>query len=509
MDLKHAKNAKKELEQNDAKEIVWTPIRALREEWKTSIETKNSRKDQHDRIVQFISHQRELGAGDSDAEDEQEQNVDEINEQERINDEKEAQRQQLIADGIKEQQRMRQAKWEKDMQNELHLLNDLKREQVYDHKLKNPIPITECHTSVHKCDESLATMSDLNKLVAQRVPKIMLDELLTEPLLSWESKMLPKKPDLVEALCHLFRQNIGPTLAVVVEGKQLYCHSMLLGLTSAFFNDRNFSQVLYLPASKIASRSFVNIYRWMLEPINSITLTQLVELMRASQFLAIEELSKQCWRLAHDVLKTTDRVLTMYIVSQRVCVNIEKIITPYVGRVWMSYAASREFTNLEFSKVRRLLQLDNLSVNTEMEVLYTAILWLDGDWPLRQRYAVDLMRVIRFDVMPFVFLIGFDRRKDGPPAMKYLRESVKVRKFIFDGLADLRLKPDRHVGGNGSCPRDWIYDPSCPYHHGHTCNTVRYATFNEFINYLQWVQRSGNLSVNRIKRYTDNDIVCC
>ncbi|XP_064547181.1 uncharacterized protein LOC135434502 isoform X2 [Drosophila montana] len=506
-----SKRAKRELGQKDGKapETVWTPIRAIKEEWKTSIEVKKSLKDQHDRIVEFISHQRELGVTDSDADDEQDQNAAAKNEEERKNAEEETQRQQLIADGIKEQQRVRQEKWEKDMQNELHLLNDLKREQVYDHKLKNPIPITECHTGAHTCDESLATMSDLNKLVAQRVPKIYLDELLTEPLLSWESNMLPKKPDLVEELCRLFRQNIGPTLAVVVEGKQFYCHAMLLGLTSAFFNNRNFSQVLYLPASKIPSRSFVNIYRWMLEPINSVTLSQLVELMRASQFLAIEELTKQCWRLAHDVLKTTDRVLTMYIVSQRVCVNIEKIITPYVGRVWLPYAASREFSNLEFSKVRRLLQLDNLSVNTEMEVLYTAILWLNGNWPLRKRYAVDLMRVIRFDVMPFVFLIGFDRRKDGPPAMRYLRESVKVRKLIFDGLADLRLKPDRHIGGNGSCPRDWIYDPSCPYHHGHMCNTVRYATFNEFSNYLQWLQRSGYSSGNRIKRYTDNDIVCC
>lgn len=362
---------KRELKDPDLKtpDDFWTPLRAIKEEWEGEIDMNLKQDEHHERITKFIKHQTMLSEVESDTEDEGEKSVEnEQNKELYLQEEEQKLRQQLIEDGIKEQSRQRQQKWENDLSNELYLLNDLKREHVYDHKLKNPIPIAECYTGAHTCDETVATLSDLKKLVANRVPKVPLDELLIEPLLNWDIDMLPKKPNLVEELCRLFRQNIGPTLAVVIDGKQFYCHSMLLGMMSEFFNNRNFSHVLYLPGTKIPSRTFVNIYRWMLEPINSLTLTQLIELLRASQFLAIEELTKQCWRLTHDVLKTTDRILTMYTVAQRVCVNIEKIITPYVGRIWLPFASSQEFINLEFSKIRRMLQLDTLSVNSEMEV---------------------------------------------------------------------------------------------------------------------------------------------
>ncbi|KRF94217.1 uncharacterized protein LOC26528146 [Drosophila mojavensis] len=489
----------------------WTPIRAVKENWPNEGDAHLSYSQYRKRITRFVNKQIILSQLDSDSEAEREKEIEAKNVEENIFLYGDIiQRQELINEGLEEAMLQTKKLIDKAIFNEFLMVNDIKREDIYDYKLAHPIPITECNTGTHTCDETPATLEQMKERLNKTFPEIHLQEYLMDSgTIYIMDDSFEDDLELIEDLCRLFSQNIGPTLAVCVDGKQFYCHPLLLGMLSDFFNNRDFSHVLYLPGSRIQARAFVNIYRWMIEPIQSMSLRQLVELLRGAHFLAIDELCNQLWDFTHELLQDRNHIIPMYTVAQRGCITIDKLLSPYVGYVFLRYVGSTEFQKLEAHKVKRMLDADTLGVNSEIEVLYAGALWLQGNWPLRKRFTGDVISSVRFELMPFVFILSFMRARDGTPALNGIRRCPAVHKQVYDGLIAQRHNPCKLQGNTGKFPRDWIYDPSCPYHHGHSCDAWRYVSYKQFLLYIKWIQTLPGLQLENIKHYTDDDIVCC
>jgi len=62
---------------------------------------------------------------------------------------------------------------------------------------------------------------------------------------------------------------------------------------------------------------------------------------------------------------------------------------------------------------------------------------LDYDWESRKCHTLDLIKLVHFDMMPYLFLITFDRRTDGPPVLKYLSQSLAIQKLIRENIDKL------------------------------------------------------------------------
>lgn len=349
---------------------LWTPIRAIDEHWPYEGGVKLSNSEFRQRVIKFVNKQIMLSQMEPDSEEEREKEIEaKVDEENRLQYEDIVKRQDLIHEGIDEAILQIKKKRQKARFDKVEVVNDMKRGKVYNHMLAHPIPITERFTGTYTCDKSPASPEEVSKFVGKIFPitdvhAYQIDDLPDPGVFTQR----PTEADIIDELCDIFRQNIGPTLAVCVDGKQFYCHSLVFGVLSDLFNNRDFSHVLYLPGSKIQAHTFVSIYRWMIEPIQTLSLTQLVELLQGANFLAIDELNQQLWQFTHELLKDRTHIITMYTISQRACINVEKLLTPYMGYVFLRYVGSTEFLKLDLSKVKRLLELDTLNVNSEMEV---------------------------------------------------------------------------------------------------------------------------------------------
>ncbi|XP_034477295.1 uncharacterized protein LOC117783852 [Drosophila innubila] len=396
-------------------------------------------------------------------------------------------------------------KWLQKLNDDMDVLKEERREKVIGLKLMCPITEMKSRSETEFFNKPV----NLRELISLKFPQQQLEDLILPPEFPWDPQMMSTRIHYTKALFQMFRENIRPTVGVVTDSKQLYCHSMLLALISEYFHQLPSCPLIYLPPCIISSEDFVRVYRWMLEPLTNLTLRQMMELTRAAHYLKIKELHSQCWKLIFDSLKSIDKIFAVYTVAKKVCVFFEKQLSPYLIRIWLPFAGSSEFVNLDYDKIYSLFKMDMIAVNTEIEILYSLFLWLDYDWESRKCHTLDLIKLVHFDMMPYLFLITFDRRTDGPPALKFLSQSLAIQKLIRENIDKLKRKPDRYKGAINNHRRHWIYDSGCKYHHSQACNRLRFVSYDDFIEYIEFLQASGHPCGHRIKLSSDSDIACC
>ncbi|KAL7737003.1 hypothetical protein ACLKA6_008859 [Drosophila palustris] len=395
-------------------------------------------------------------------------------------------------------------KWMQKLKDDMNVLKEERREKLLGLKLMCPATEMKSRPETEFFDKPV----DLRALIALKFPQQPLEDVLLPPELPWDPQLMTTRTHIAQALFQMFRENVRPTVGVVTDSKQLYCHNILLTLISEYFHQHSSCPLIYLPPCIISSEDFVRVYRWMLEPLTNLNFRQLMELTRAAHYLKIKELHSQCWQLIFDSLKSIDKILAIYTAAKKVCVFFEKQLSPFLIRILLPFAGSKEFANLEFDKIYGLFKMDMIAVNTEIEVLYSLFLWLDFDWQSRKCHALDLVKLIHFDMMPYLFLITFDRRTDGPPVFKFVSNSLPVQKLIRENIDKLKNNPNRYKGSINNRRRYWIYDSGCKYHHSQACNRLRFVSYDEFIDYIEFLQTSGHPCGQRIKLSSDPEIVC-
>lgn len=72
--------------------------------------------------------------------------------------------------------------------------------------------------------------------------------------------------------------------------------------------------------------------------------------------------------------------------------------------------------------------------SSEIEVLMAGVRWLHGDWISRRRFAVDVMRCIRFGLISPWQLVDIKRNPDNAEILEIVNEP-EVQQMVDDGLA--------------------------------------------------------------------------
>lgn len=209
----------------------------------------------------------------------------------------------------------------------------------------------------------LSEVTELNRFVL-----CQLKSLIQDTTRAWNEVKMPTRTNYLSNMYHMICHNISPTVCVKVDDKRFHCRSMMLYSMSNYFYDCKGAMTVCLPSAMVSSRNFVNICGWMMEPLTIVTMKQLLELLRASNYLELQDLYRQCMDLINELLASNINVISVYLIARSVYPQLAFEMLPRFGHLWIPFSCSREFLELNFHELRHFVLSANIGVNSEIEV---------------------------------------------------------------------------------------------------------------------------------------------
>ncbi|XP_032293562.1 uncharacterized protein [Drosophila virilis] len=280
--------------------------------------------------------------------------------------------------------------------------------------------------------------------------------------------------------------------------RYLFCHYM-----KAFHDHSNC--FLELPSHKVSLNLMVRLYNWIIKDHNELALGSNFLLMyMMAKFLDVRYLLEQYW-YAFSIPGNKGiweaEAFHAYLPSRQLqCGDLMSIFLARIRKCFLPLVSSFEFLNLSANEVIYLLKMDMICVNSEDEMFFAAIRWLEHDWQNREQYLVHVMATLRFRMLsPWL-----------QRSIAYQPENEQIRKVGSNNIVKAMLwqaclfgeaacaykeNPDCHdnvIVGKYSQIKDverfWAYCQGVPHHHDIRCPRFRqltYGTFKLFLNRLQ------------------------
>ncbi|XP_030379627.1 uncharacterized protein LOC115627881 [Scaptodrosophila lebanonensis] len=214
--------------------------------------------------------------------------------------------------------------------------------------------------------------------------------------------------------------------------------------------------------------------------------------MVADEVLQIPELLRQLWSSLEKMeFFNEDTAFKVYLEARThpQAKILRELMLTRISRVFLCIVSSTSF--LEFSEHELVHVLKNcyLSVNSEIEIFLSVVLWLEHNWYERKSQVEHVLSGVRFSLMPTWYLSTLDRTNRCSHFARVTNMKC-VQNLLDQGLADAMA-----LRGNMShfsftkkvekpMPRDWIADPECGHHHKVHCERFVYPTYEVFKQYL-------------------------
>ncbi|KAI8033902.1 uncharacterized protein LOC128265065 [Drosophila gunungcola] len=219
----------------------------------------------------------------------------------------------------------------------------------------------------------------------------------------------------------------------------------------------------------------------------------------AEDVLQIPELLRQLWSSLEKMeFFNEDTAFTAYLEARRhpqARILCELMLTR-ISRVFLCIVSSTFFLEFTEHELTHILRNCYLSVNSEIEIFLSVLLWLEHNWFERGDCAERILAEVRFALMPTWYLSTLDRANRCRHFSRVIQISG-VQRMISQGLDDaviLKSKPGSSGAAGGPChletrgevqlERDWIADTECRHHHKRHCERFVYPTYDTFKEYL-------------------------
>ncbi|KAH8266833.1 hypothetical protein KR026_004846 [Drosophila bipectinata] len=222
---------------------------------------------------------------------------------------------------------------------------------------------------------------------------------------------------------------------------------------------------------------------------------------------------------------------------------LRELMLTRISRVFLCIVSSTFFLDFTEHELTHILRNCYLSVNSEIEIFLSVVLWLEHNWYERRECAERILAQVRFGLMPTWYLATLDRANRCRHFSRVI-QSPGVQRMIAQGLEDgVTLKRKRRSSGTSGrgaatsstgkeaqplgqseqaqsqqrqpqlsqprrsqesqsqqqqprqlsqqqrtveppLPREWIADPECRHHHKCHCERFVYPTYDVFKEYL-------------------------
>ncbi|KRF97833.1 uncharacterized protein Dwil_GK26905 [Drosophila willistoni] len=206
-----------------------------------------------------------------------------------------------------------------------------------------------------------------------------------------------KKHTVIEEVSEFWACNEHPDLLVCIGNEEFPCHRLLLSVYTDIVQLAKESGKLELPADQVPAKGFQQAYKWMLDGRTDLEQSLLVEILAVAKFLNIDELVQLVWYwLDKPNLFYEDQA---FLVAHKALLlgrlmDLDTLMMHRIKCFFLTFVASREFISLPLENVCALLKSDELAVNTEKEVYFSAIRWLTHDWPARKEYVTTVLKTL-------------------------------------------------------------------------------------------------------------------
>ncbi|KAK0078846.1 hypothetical protein PV325_002037 [Microctonus aethiopoides] len=348
---------------------------------------------------------------------------------------------------------------------------------------------------------------------AHEVPLSSLGFNTDEPI-DWENVNLPEKTDLYFELSRRITNYTNADFIVRIGNDEFHCHLLVLQSYSTFFDEKHCKEI-DLTESNVTSKAFSIIYDWMIsttsESCHLLRRDNILDIFMGAQYLGIKELEEQCWAfIDNDELFSEDTAFLLYLEAKKIGnTAVMELMVPRIMKFFLLLVSTKDFLELSVEELCSLLRSNYICVNSEMEVLMSAVRWLMFNWDERKQYMIQVLKCIRFGLIAPWQLIDVKRNPENPEFME-LMSFEEIRKMVDDGLAFVIIKY-------------WYGDQTEDYYHwidllGLTEPTNRnwagedknYVTYREFLLYLDEYQRTimPELKLRRGKSMSSNHQQC-
>ncbi|XP_016980083.1 uncharacterized protein LOC108045309 [Drosophila rhopaloa] len=228
---------------------------------------------------------------------------------------------------------------------------------------------------------------------------------------------------------------------------------------------------------------------------------ELLARVMAEEVLQIPELLRQLWSSLEKMeFFNEDTAFKAYLEARRnpqARILCELMLTR-ISRVFLCIVSSTFFLDFTEHELTHILRNCYLSVNSEIEIFLSVVLWLEHNWFERGDCAERIMAEVRFALMPTWYLCTLDRANRCRHFSRVIH-ITGVQRMITQGLEDaVTLKSKKRFSAAAGRPttghpqakeeahlaRDWIADTECRHHHKRHCERFVYPTYDVFKEYL-------------------------
>ncbi|ALC49628.1 CG14785 [Drosophila busckii] len=219
--------------------------------------------------------------------------------------------------------------------------------------------------------------------------------------------------------------------------------------------------------------------------------------MVADEVLQIPELLRQLWASLEKMeFFNEDTAYKVYLEARRhpQAKILRELMLTRISRVYLCIVSSASF--LDFSEQELVHVLNNcyLSVNSEIEIFLSVVLWLEHNWHERKDCAERVMTGVRFGLMPTWYLYTLDRTNrcnhfDNVIYTKGVQELLQKGLESAVALRGQNHHNPHYQHATSPLPRDWVADPECRHHHKCHCERFVYPTYDVFKDYLARIIR--------------------
>ncbi|XP_050456430.1 uncharacterized protein LOC126854072 isoform X2 [Cataglyphis hispanica] len=311
----------------------------------------------------------------------------------------------------------------------------------------------------------------------------------------WHNIVLPEKTDLYQELAKRITNYKNADCIVRIDQDEFYCHLLVLQSYSTFFDEKNYKDI-NLSGSNVTSKAFSVIYDWMISPINDscqlLRRDNILEIFMAAQYLGIKELEEQCWAfIDNDELFSEDTAFLLYLEAKKIGnTAVMELMVPRIMKFFLMLVSTKDFLELSVDELCLLLKSNYICVNSEIEVLMSAVRWLMHDWNERKQYMLEVLKCVRFGLIAPWQLVDVKRNPENPEFME-LMAYPEVQKMVDDGLAFVIIK--YWYGNQTEDYYHWIdlLGLSEPINRNWAGQDKNYVTYREFLLYLEEYQKTN------------------
>jgi hypothetical protein len=219
-----------------------------------------------------------------------------------------------------------------------------------------------------------------------------------------------------------------------------------------------------------------------------------------AEFLQIDLIVQQCWKLIQNRQWFSEVQAFLLFKEARECgyEKVQRMAMQEVSSFFLTVVCSLDCVTLTLGEVMYMLQLDNIAVNSEIDVFYAAARWLLHDWNARKKHQMEVMQNIRFGLIDSSRIVIL-RQNESCGRLSELLRNKELQKALKEAL-NYAIYRERfetsdfpvfenfliRFGYTRLFERRLIIDPYWQERH----ERLLYS-FEDFINYLKFIKANA------------------